>query len=427
MAVVLFTIIPVTGAPQPARPVNDGNADFTRDIDYIYSEYSKELSAHKQWNVLVNGTRFKAFHYDRYNNKHSLLTIDIEASRKQGYDLFIITTNINETSTAKALKIPTESKVPREKLLKNIIGTYLVMKTFDFRKETKRRSEIAFHPSISFGFSTTSDWDRRFPEYRGGPAFISVSGTYDPTLELLEENMALSTGDYLAFRIFVAFDTKMRENLVDLNMLLFGYVNSFEALGSRVRLLHGFFVGYEYFRPSYNVTTMQLNQTITGDSIAFQFLSAKLLQYGLVTSFGEKHNQAVTLMAGAGPSINSSLIATARPAVITPGYEDIFLSVREQQNYYYSLSLPLSLSYRVRRVYGFTVGAEYNLFYFTYWDLQKKADDLVNVVKFDVGYNVFDDFFIGAGYEYWHISSRLSNERLSHSWNRVILELRYLI
>jgi len=33
--------------------------------------------------VEIKGARFKAFHYDRYNNRHSLLIIDIVATIMQ--------------------------------------------------------------------------------------------------------------------------------------------------------------------------------------------------------------------------------------------------------------------------------------------------------------------------------------------------------
>ena len=427
MTILLFSIVPVLGIDEPVNPVLDGNKDLNRDINYIYSEYSKELLLQNKWDVLIKGPKFKAFHYDNYNNRHSLLTIDIDASHKTGYDLFIVTTTINKKASAKGLKIPTQSNIPRDRLLRDIIGSYLVMKTFDFQKETKRRSEIAFHPAISAGFVRTTDWNTDYHKFWNGQGFISASVLYDPSLELMEEEMQLSTGDFLAIELFLAFDSQVKENYFNLNMLLTGNVTIFEARGRRLRWMHGLFIGFEYFRPSYSTQTMQLNQEITGDSIAFQFLSVKIIQYGLVVSWGRGYRQSFSLMAGLGPSVNSSLIATVKPEVYNSTQSHIFLAQPESQNYYFSISTPLSLTYRADLIYGFSMSVKYEFYYFTYYDLSFDAMDFLHIIKFKVGYNIVDNLFINARYEFWHVSSVITSDNLNHSWNRFFLELMYRI
>jgi len=88
-------------------------------------------------------------------------------------------------------------------------------------------------------------------------------------------------------------------------------------------------------------------------------------------------------MAGVGPSVNSSLVATVKPTAAEP-QSDIFINLPTEQNYYYGIAFPLSLSYKIDRVYGFSMGMEYDFYYFSYWDLSKDANDIINVFKFDL-------------------------------------------
>ena len=284
-----------------------------------------------------------------------------------------------------------------------------------------------FFSSISFGYNRTHDNLRFYPEYGQGSFYMSGSLLYDPAVNSLHNKIQLNQADYLSCDFYFAYDSRMRENFFNIDVLLYGK-NKYESDGnSSKRSLYGFFNGFEYFRPGWSDSDVTWNRQIYKKKPHIQYTIWRAIQWTIINSyFLDNEILETRFSAGLGPSINSSLTATG----ILEGEEGelshIFKSIEyRKQNYYYSVSFPVSIEFIADKIKDFRFGAGYN-FYFFYPIENEKAFDILNILKCSIGYYLIHNCLLNVRYEYWEIESMVRDIKKDHWWNRMIMEIKFL-
>ena len=130
-------------------------------------------------------------------------------------------------------------------------------------------------------------------------------------------------------------------------------------------------------------------------------------------------------MIGAGMGVGpSSLFLSGISEDEEKDISSAFLSIKyRKQNYYFSYCFPARIILTADRIYGFRFEAGYN-YYFFIPVVRDNLYDMLHIIKGSMGYYLNPDVLLNVQYERWFIDSMLHNKTRTHSWNRLVIELR---
>ena len=410
-------LIPLAVFPQNTK--HKQLVDIQKEIAEILQDYQSLLKK-DQWITDIKNNSISAFRYKNEYNK-LLILINIDDNEL----IYQIKLNIkkNNQDTYKEFLFRKDEKFNLSRI-KNTILAYLTEQIISTKNSDQYISN--FNSEVSVGYNRTHDNHEFYPEYGQGSFYMSGMLKYDPAKNITTKELTLKTGDYLAADLYFAYDSHMRENYFNIDLLISGKNRYFTENGSENRELYGFFNGFEYFRPGFYDPTLEWSRKIYKKQPHIQYNIWRVLQWGIIKTEKDDNIYDYSVMAGFGPSINSSLTINN----VTPEEEKelshIFKSIKyRKQNYYYGIVFPFSAGFSVDRIYRLRFGFGYN-FYFFYPVENEDAYDMLNIVKLNAGFYITEDSLFNALYEYWHIKSKLRSDREYHFWNRLVLEIKYL-
>ncbi len=399
------------------------NADSK--VPYIFNILKNDLKD-DNWHVRVDGDELTAF---RFGNGIDELKIRIEYLPDDMFYIYKITV-VTDKVYNKEVKI-NKSRAYDNLYLKDEILSFVYSRInsgFNGNIKSTANTKKVYFSSISAGYNRTHDNYRFYPEYGQGSFLMSGTLVYDPAINVNSSEIDLKPVDYLSVEFYFCFDSRVRENYFNIDLMIFGK-NKFESSDSAAsrRALYGFFNGFEYFRPGWNNWDVQWNRKIYKKQPHVQYAIWRAAQWKMINTYTVNNKNFISYFsAGLGPSINSSLTATD----VTPEEEDdlshIFKSIKyRKQNYYYGISMPLSAGIVADRINDFKFGAGYNLYIFAPVE-HEKAIDVLNIVKLSAGYYFTDNFLLDLHYEYWNIYSMVRDTEAAHWWNRIMIECKFL-
>ncbi|MBN2040824.1 MAG: hypothetical protein JW864_12345 [Spirochaetes bacterium] len=400
---------------------NTENGDSRQKITAVLN-LLKEILESNDWYVNIESGKLIAF---CFRNNCTELTVGIDHNSGKNihnYTVTVVTDRLYEKVITIKDEFADDSMYVRNKII-----PYVLQKINASCCSSSNNKKIYFG-SISAGYNRTHDNCRFYPEYSEGSFYMSGSLAYDPAANVTARSITLKPADYFFSSFSFTIDSTIRENSFNVNLLIYGK-NKFESAQNQTRrTLYGFFNGFEYFRPGFNDPVLKWNRQIYKKQPHVQFGLYRAIQ-GTIINTSQSETGVFTnyLSLAVGPGINSSLTATG----ITEEEEDelshIFKSIKyRKQNYYYSAAAAANAGFIADRIHNFRFGADYNFYFFIPVE-GEKAYDLMNILKISAGYYLTQNTLFAVNYEFWHIDSMLKDDRVNHSWNRLIIELKYLL
>lgn len=386
---------------------------------YIFKEAGKILE-NGGWKVISQNSRILAC---KFENSYNELTLDIHTDPGPEYYTIDVSITVNGKTESRDFIIK-KGMLKDMSLIRELVMPFVIQHSLSDPLPVSKKK--AYSVSLSAGYNRTHDNIKFYPEKREGSFYTAASLLYDPARHAEAGELNLDMGEYMFLDFYFAYDSKMRENFFNIDILLHGK-NRFGRDGaSSKRTLYGYFNGFEYFRPGFYNSILTWNSKLYKKQPHIQYTLWRALQWGLINTFKNGPEYTFKLMIGFGPSINSSLTAVHVEKEEEKALSHIFKSIKyRKQNYYYSVCWPVSSSFLIDKIFDFRIGAGYN-FYIFYPVENEVAYDIVNILKFSTGYYVTDLILINARYEYWNIQARVKSTRDSHYWNRLVLELKIL-
>ena len=275
--------------------------DLNNNVYYLLKEYGKILHK-KNWKVIIENNQLRAYNFS--NNYHALKA-QIMAEYNSGYTIFSVSLYINGEKQQREFKTTSENLPIDSIRTKNTILSFMLIPIIS--KNKSKNIQKVFFPSISIGYNRTHDRIEFYPQYKQGSIYFSGELVYDPSKNSKEKEIPLSIGDYLSFVIYAAYDSEVRENYSNIDILLLGKHKYKTSNSSETRILYGFFNGMEYFRPGFSDTTVRWDHQIYKKQPHIQYYIYRALSWGYIRSVKSSGIYTTSIMAGFGPSINSSL------------------------------------------------------------------------------------------------------------------------
>ena len=399
----------------------NGQTYLAKKIDYIFINYKSILNRYN-WRVSIEKHRLRAF---RLSNGYTELNVTINSEFKDTFLLFKVLLEINSGQIYREFRF--NKNTYSNLKIKNTILPFLIEHIGAEKGSETKISNIykrIYFPSFSIGYNRTHDNMEFYPEYKEGSLYLSWGLLYDPVNNIEEKDLKLTIGDYFLFNIDLAYNSEIRENSINVDMLIYGRNRVDFDKNDKTRLVHGFFNGFEYFRPGFLNTTLLWKHPVYKEQPHIQYLIWRAIQWGYNRTQRNDYIYNISFMIGCGPSMNSSLNATNITETDEKDLSDIFMSNRHRkENYYYSLVLPISLSFTIDRINNFRIMAGYNFYFFTPIE-NENTYEILNKLNFSLGYYITENILMNSHYEYWNIESRLGKNRKNSFWNRIVLEIR---
>ncbi|MDY6934559.1 MAG: hypothetical protein SVZ03_10105 [Spirochaetota bacterium] len=400
---------------------NISQEEIQKNIHYLLREY-RQILQKKDWKVVIETNQLRAYYY---NYKYREIRAQIEVAEETDQIKFVISLANGGQHWQRNFiikeKLPLDNAYARNMMLAFMLNPL-------FSEDRSQVNNQIFFSHVAIGYNRTHDNREFYPQWKEGSIYFAGELQYDPSINTKERDIPLSIGDYMSFDFYVAYDSQIRENYSNIDILLFGKHKYGISDSSSTRSLHGFFNGIEYFRPSFRDSTMHWDHQIYKKQPHIQFFLYRVLSWGFIRSTTGQGIYTTSFMAGIGPSINSSLTATGISRAEEDNLSHIFKSypVYRRQNFYYSVALPLSVSFLVDKIHNLRLQTGYNWYLF-YAIENERAYEMLNMLKLSVGYYLLDNLLFDINYEFWNINSRVASDTKQHQWNRIVLEIEYLL
>lgn len=409
-----------------STPINaqDNRAAQQEDIcNYLLLETGKILTD-KGWTTIFPEKNKSILNAYRHVENYCMLTVLIETGRPVQQTITVsITINDKQVSSVFNIKKDDDGN----SLITLIIPFVL---KYSLPDEQSLPVDRIYSSGFSVGYNRTHDNRHFFPEYGQGSFYTSLFLVYDPAINVKSQNVTLRIADYTKFDFYFAYDSHVRENFFNVDTIIYGR-NLYTENNSNKdkisnRTVYGFFNGFEYFRPGFYNNALEWNRKIYKKQPHIQYTIWRALQWGFINTYTNGAVYKSSFMIGFGPSINSSLTATHVTEEEEKELSHIFKSKNyRKQNYYYSVSLPVAASFEIDRLFNFRFGAGYNLYIF-YPVQNEKANDFANILKISAGYYFTANCLFNVNYEYWYMRGKVRRVVNEHSWNRLVLEVKFL-
>ncbi len=391
---------------------------------YLLNVFEKILQ-NNNWKTIYQNNTLHAY---RFRNSYDKLSITIKTESAQSFYLFTVSIILNGKISSMTFSVK-GNRIHNSLSLKQLISPFVIKHAMtDTPNEWDKKAYLL---ALSIGYNRTHDNRRFYPEWGQGSFYSSLCFLYDPAKHVQEKDIPMGIGDYLSFDLYFAYDSHIRENFFNIDVMIFGENRFKKNKNSTKRTLSGFFNGFEYFRPGFYDSALQWNRQVYKKQPHLQYTIWRALQWGIQNTYKNNQIYKFSFMIGFGPSINSSLTATDVKYWEVKDLSHIFKSkdspnwIFRMQNYYYSVSLPISGSFTIDKYYNFKFSAGYNLYVF-YPIENEVAYDIVNIIKFSAGYYITDECLFDTHYQYWHIKGRVREVIEIHGWHKLILEVKYL-
>jgi len=370
----------------------------------------------------------------KYGINFQKLNLKIELLKKKGFLEYQLTA------------IKNKKKIQRDfffvfKENKNEIEETLASYLFKILNKTYPE-EILQNP-FSFYYSagynkTRSDGIIPKLNYKGN-LLLSWGLIYDPTKFRNQKKINLNLADYFFFNTYAVFEYNqerkfkhfIRDNYFNINFIISGtqYNQETNCTKNKISTRTGFYTGMEYFRPGYDDNVLLWTHDIYQKRPHVQYYLYRVAswEYDFLVNFNPT-SYFFHFGAGVGPAMNSSLFATDFSSKDEDNRSDLFRSTDSQkQNYYYSLSLPISLSVGLDNFYRSKISLSYNLYSFYALDFTSndRCYDFLQIFKGELGFYLRENLLLNSHYEFWQVNSFLNDDHRSHNWKKIIIELKY--
>lgn len=406
-----------------AREINNiskKNYTISQHKTNIVLNAIKKLLKDNAWYVKIEGRELFAY---KFTNEFIKLKLIIDHKFDSASDIYK-TTVITDKMHIREITIKNEYADDTLYIRDKIIPYILERINTDYENHSNPKK--IYFGSISAGYSRTSDNYRFYPEYRQGSFYMSGSLSYDPAVNITASSITLGAADYFSSDFYFTLDSRIRENSFNIDLLIYGKNNFESARNNTKRSLYGFFTGFEYFRPGFNDNVLQWNRKIYKKQPHIQYGIWRAIQGTIINT--NKSNNGIFknyLSLAIGPGINSSLTANDISEDEEDDLSHIFKSIKyRKQNYYYSAVATVSAGLIADKVYNFLFRADYNGYFFIPVE-NEEAYDLMNILKFSTGYYLTQKTLFAVNYEFWNIDSMIKDAGENHSWNRLIIEIKY--
>ncbi len=410
-----------------AQTIQGNDADV---IASVFTRYST-LLGQKGWITHVDGNSIKAF---RFNADYDEVRAYIQAVNKNSFTTFEVEITKNEISHKKSFKFQNNSADYRHKA-EIALTAHMLAATLEPSRTTPKNPHFM---RFSGGYSRTGDDTDVFPEKKKGGYYLAMNYTYDPSRLTDLDRTHLSFGDYLIIDAWAVFDSNpknrnyVNENFFNFDIIFYGTHRKDGTAQSGFRFVYGFYTGMEYFRPGWKDNILLWSYDLYREQPHIQYLIWRALGWGFTGNWYTSSGiYSLSCMAGLGPSFNSSLFAIGWGPDEELSRSPIFQSLNgSKQNYYYSTAYPVSVSIRADKLWRFRFSCTYNFCFFYASDPEQKNEevyDILQILKPSVAFYASEKVLVQLNYERWYIHSMLNGDHLSHSWNRLCLDVTYIV
>ncbi len=376
----------------------------------VLSDYARVLSA-RGWKVFCNEPG--ALRAYRLRNDYEELRTTLAGSSDGDFEIYDARVSYDGSERERSFRIrkPAPDDTGTDPL--RVVLPYL-LESLEHRGP---RRLSAYEASVSVGYNRFHE-SEPYPRWRIGTLQLAADILHDPARHMNEPKTVLSLGDYFQFRAHLNLSPEWKDVWYDFTLLLAGVQT---VAPNADRSVIGLFSGIELFRPSLNFKEFMWSDGTYEDHPHIQYFLLKPVVPGVVHQWGSDRRYSLSAFASAALSVNSSLCATniseAEEDDLSPIFRSKYYGTR-RQNFYYAWSIPLALSLAADRIGPLRVKADYRFYYFSPVE-EERAYDVLNVPGISIGWYLARGVLVTAGYEYWHVYSRLQAETKWHSWHRV--------
>lgn len=397
----------------------------------IITRYS-ELMHKRGWTIRTDGSALKAF---RFASEYDEINVVISSNRKNAHTTFEVVIRKNDKSGHRTFTFKNNTPEYRDKA-STAITAYLISQSITAESATPSKSPHFVW--FSAGYSRTHDNGEIFPEKKKGGYSLSMNYTYDPSRLTGLDRVHLGFGDYMMIDMWGVFDSDpvnrnyVNENFFNFDIIFYGTHRQGGTARSGFRFVYGFYTGMEYFRPGWKDNILLWSHELYREQPHIQYMIWRAVGWGFSGNWYTPYGTySLAFMAGLGPSINSSLFAIGWSPDEELARSPLFQSLTgSKQNFYYSTAYPVSISVAADNLWRFRFSFGYNFCFFYASDPAikgEKAYDVLHVLKPSVAFHASENVLVQLNYERWHIQSMLNGDHRSHSWNRLCMELKYIV
>ncbi len=386
-------------------------------IERVLADYARVLST-RGWKVFRDEPG--ALRAYRLRNDYEELRTVINGSRDGDFETYDVRMSYDGTERERSFRIRKAGSVTAGTDPLRVLLPYL-LEALEYRGP---RRLGAYEASVSAGYNRFHEFEP-YPRWRIGTLQLGFNLMHDPARHMNEPRTVLSLGDYFHFQGYLNLSPEWKDVWYDFTLLLAGMQTLAPGADRPARSVFGLFSGIELFRPSLNFKEFMWSDGTYEDHPHIQYFLLKPFVPGIVHQWGRDRRYSLSAFGSAALSVNSSLCAThvteAEEDDLSPIFRSKYYGNR-RQNFYYSWSVPLALSFAADRIGPFRLKAGYRVYYFSPVE-EERAYDILNVPGGSVGWYLSHGVLATAGYEYWHVYSRLQEKTRHYSWHRVFFGL----
>lgn len=405
-----------------------GDAQVTGAILTHYADLMKK----RGWMSVIDGDGLRAF---RFHGDYDEIRVRIASEKKGRMTKFNADFTKNGQSRSRQFSFDS-SRANYTTTANNTVNAYLL--SLSISEDESNRGRSPYYGWFATGYHRVHDTSDFLPEKNQGGYYLAASITYDPSRNTELPFVPLRFGDYIAIDMWGIADADpekrnyVNENFFNFDMMFYGS-HRFKRNGqSTSRFVYGFYTGMEYFRPGWKDNVLLWSHQLYHEQPHIQYMIWRAIGWGFTGTWNTSAGvYSLHFMAGAGPSINSSLFAIGWGEQEELNRSPLFQSLTgSKQNYYYSAAFPVSAVVAAERIWRIRLSLGYNYCYFINADpaiQNERAHDVLQIIKPSVGFYILDNLMLGVNYERWYVDSTLNGEHTSHAWNRIVAEIRYNI
>ncbi len=416
------------------NPPRDADAEAVRAM---YTRYSNVIKK-RGFTCFQGGENLRAF---RFSGDYDEIQVSIAREKKNRATEFRTTLTKNGRIEERVFSFNnTNPNYPVTAV--NTVVAWLLSRTImegESRGESENREwKSPYYGWFAAGYHRAHDTVKIYPEKREGGYYFGMSATYDPSRLTEQPYMPLRFGDYMTMDIWAVADTAperrnyVNEHFFNFDIMFYGSHRFTRSGQSTRRVVYGFYTGMEFFRPGWKDNVLLWSHDLYRDQPHIQYMIWRAVGWGLTAQWNNSTGSySASFMAGLGPSINSSLFAISWDAQDEQNRSPLFQSLTgSKQNYYYSTAYPVSAMLAAERLWRLRLSMGYNFCFFLSSDPAIKGEwawDILQIFKPSAGVYLLDNLMLNFNYERWYVHSMLNGDHLSHTWNRLLMELRYVV
>ncbi|HSV97840.1 MAG TPA: hypothetical protein VLM75_13035 [Spirochaetota bacterium] len=406
---VVVLCVPPAAAAEDSAPA--------KQIERVLSDYASVLSA-RGWRVFRDDPG--ALRAYRLHNDYEELRAALSGSSDGEFEIYDARVSYDGAQRERSFRIRKPGPEDSGTDPLRVILPYLI----ESLGSRGPRRLSAYEASVSAGYNRFHEFEP-YPRWRIGTLQLGADLLHDPARHMSERRSNLGFGDYFHFRGHLNLSPEWKDVWYDLILLLAGMQTLAVDDDRPARSVVGLFSGIELSRPSLNFKEFMWSDGIYEDHPHIQYFLLKPVIPGFIHQWGRDRRYRLSAFGSAALSVNSSLCATniskAEEDALSPIFRSKFYGDR-RQNFYYSWSVPLALSFAADRIGPFRIKTEYRFYYFSPVEAER-AYDVLNVPGGYIGWYLSRGVLVTAGYEYWNVYSRLRDKTRYYSWHRVFFGL----